>query len=161
MGIALLFLFIFLLHRLVINRVLPWYYDYDQNISEKEKRSIRRIIFSILFLGLVIGLLILLRFDYPLFMKGEFELRISNLFEGILILQVARLLDKTLSRLLSTSYQKSHPNDLPHQSINTKKTAGKTMQYIVYTVALLYGICLLYTSPSPRDATLSRMPSSA
>ena len=27
-------------------------------------------------------------------------------------------------------------------------------------VALLF-ICLLYTSPSPRDATLSRMPSSA
>ena len=24
-----------------------------------------------------------------------------------------------------------------------------------------YGVCLLYTSPSPRDATLSRMPSSA
>ena len=28
------------------------------------------------------------------------------------------------------------------------------------TLKLLYG-CLLYTSPSPRDATLSRMPSSA
>ena len=26
---------------------------------------------------------------------------------------------------------------------------------------LLLGVCLLYTSPSPRDATLSRMPSSA
>ena len=25
----------------------------------------------------------------------------------------------------------------------------------------VYGSCLLYTSPSPRDATLSRMPSSA
>ena len=25
----------------------------------------------------------------------------------------------------------------------------------------LRGVCLLYTSPSPRDATLSRMPSSA
>ena len=25
----------------------------------------------------------------------------------------------------------------------------------------VHGICLLYTSPSPRDATLSRMPSSA
>ena len=24
-----------------------------------------------------------------------------------------------------------------------------------------FGLCLLYTSPSPRDATLSRMPSSA
>ena len=27
--------------------------------------------------------------------------------------------------------------------------------------ALLFGICLLYTSPSPRDGLLSRMPSSA
>ena len=26
---------------------------------------------------------------------------------------------------------------------------------------MLVGACLLYTSPSPRDATLSRMPSSA
>ena len=28
-------------------------------------------------------------------------------------------------------------------------------------LALAYASCLLYTSPSPRDATLSRMPSSA
>ena len=30
-----------------------------------------------------------------------------------------------------------------------------------YWVTVDYGACLLYTSPSPRDATLSRMPSSA
>ena len=29
------------------------------------------------------------------------------------------------------------------------------------TVIRQFGVCLLYTSPSPRDATLSRMPSSA
>ena len=36
-------------------------------------------------------------------------------------------------------------------------------QYIRYRdgSSELYDICLLYTSPSPRDATLSRMPSSA
>ena len=28
-------------------------------------------------------------------------------------------------------------------------------------LALIYTICLLYTSPSPRDRTRSRMPSSA
>mgnify|MGYP003311436271 CR=1 FL=1 len=28
-------------------------------------------------------------------------------------------------------------------------------------VVVLFSLCLLYTSPSPRDATLSRMPSSA
>ena len=32
---------------------------------------------------------------------------------------------------------------------------------VVLFIFVLGGICLLYTSPSPRDATLSRMPSSA
>ena len=32
---------------------------------------------------------------------------------------------------------------------------------LVTGIAFIHYICLLYTSPSPRDATLSRMPSSA
>ena len=41
-------------------------------------------------------------------------------------------------------------------------TAILTLNTIAHTVgALGVGSCLLYTSPSPRDATLSRMPSSA
>ena len=39
--------------------------------------------------------------------------------------------------------------------IGDLKPGGKYMAYD------LYNACLLYTSPSPRDATLSRMPSSA
>ena len=53
-----------------------------------------------------------------------------------------------------------------------QKVTGKTVllfsggmdslmfDYLMNPDVLLY-ICLLYTSPSPRDATLSRMPSSA
>ena len=37
--------------------------------------------------------------------------------------------------------------------------AGKTTLFNV--IAGLYSPCLLYTSPSPRDRSLSRMPSSA
>ena len=35
--------------------------------------------------------------------------------------------------------------------------------FVAFTVGIyaMIGVCLLYTSPSPRDATLSRMPSSA
>ena len=33
--------------------------------------------------------------------------------------------------------------------------------FVDATIAQLGSVCLLYTSPSPRDATLSRMPSSA
>ena len=44
-------------------------------------------------------------------------------------------------------------------------SAGKETVYSAYVTdgdtTLQYQHCLLYTSPSPRDATLSRMPSSA
>ena len=49
------------------------------------------------------------------------------------------------------SYDSKDPLEWIHN-----KVEGKTE----YT-SLLYIPCLLYTSPSPRDATLSRMPSSA
>ena len=39
--------------------------------------------------------------------------------------------------------------------------AGRRLRYDVTQVLVLLGICLLYTSPSPRDRTRSRMPSSA
>ena len=38
---------------------------------------------------------------------------------------------------------------------------GLIAGFYINANALLSGSCLLYTSPSPRDATLSRMPSSA
>ena len=41
---------------------------------------------------------------------------------------------------------------LTNKKIEVKSERGKWMET---------GNCLLYTSPSPRDATLSRMPSSA
>jgi len=138
LGILLTLLFTFLLYRLVINKILPWYYTVDSSVSEKERASIRSIILSILFLVLVIGLLVFLRFDYILFTRGEFIVRISTLLEGVLILQIARLLDRTLSRLLSNSYQKSHPDEIQIQNSKSNQRAGKTIQYIVYTAAALY-----------------------
>ena len=43
-----------------------------------------------------------------------------------------------------------------------KKTAADLLENIKEpSTTDYYSICLLYTSPSPRDATLSRMPSSA
>ena len=46
-----------------------------------------------------------------------------------------------------------------HQLLTPERelTMGRKVQEMV----VLVNSCLLYTSPSPRDATLSRMPSSA
>ena len=46
-------------------------------------------------------------------------------------------------------------------SSQTKEYQGKTYPYVTLDISSASHPCLLYTSPSPRDATLSRMPSSA
>ena len=38
---------------------------------------------------------------------------------------------------------------------------GTFLSYMAIAIITVFWNCLLYTSPSPRDATLSRMPSSA
>ena len=45
--------------------------------------------------------------------------------------------------------------------IQWKRIRQKTLQKQIETSVEAYSACLLYTSPSPRDRTRSRMPSSA
>ena len=54
--------------------------------------------------------------------------------------------------------RKELKQELPIASSILKKGANRR---ILYISLLLHDICLLYTSPSPRDRLLSRMPSSA
>ena len=54
-----------------------------------------------------------------------------------------------------------HPNVLRGCDIDIKKFRGFAFGMGVERLAMLYYGCLLYTSPSPRDRTRSRMPSSA
>jgi len=139
LGLLFSIAFVFLLHRLVIQKILPWYYSVDKEVPPKEKESVRRKLMSTLLLILIISFLIILRFDYILFTRGEFVLRISTLLEGLLILQFARILDRTLSRVLSNRYSSEDDKGLEHTGQEKLRT-GKTIQYIVYTIALLYTI---------------------
>ena len=58
-------------------------------------------------------------------------------------------------------------NEIPVEQVNTGATVNEGEAHVISTSELEYidtelvSACLLYTSPSPRDATLSRMPSSA
>ena len=47
------------------------------------------------------------------------------------------------------------------QRKSVQKKARRKVQRGVVHILATFNNCLLYTSPSPRDATLSRMPSSA
>ena len=67
------------------------------------------------------------------------------------------LIDKSLENLLlNLSYNINQ--ELFKANLIKKIISKDTFDYLV---GKKFMICLLYTSPSPRDATLSRMPSSA
>ena len=63
---------------------------------------------------------------------------------------------------VSCIYGMGNPEDYATSIIRIEKGQTITRNAFLYSlVESLYSRCLLYTSPSPRDATLSRMPSSA
>ena len=59
-----------------------------------------------------------------------------------------------MSKEGSTEAPIRHPIDFKHPDFLNPEKLDSEMRRV-------FDICLLYTSPSPRDATLSRMPSSA
>ena len=53
------------------------------------------------------------------------------------------------------------PPELPTQDSALEDSVGQLSRVQNKLVDTLHSLCLLYTSPSPRDRTRSRMPSSA
>ena len=70
------------------------------------------------------------------------------------------VIDRDEPRFAQASVQMAETNDLLNirfqEEARNKKPAGA-----YWAQTAMIKTCLLYTSPSPRDATLSRMPSSA
>ena len=97
---------------------------------------------------------------YPISMgkKGEFkkEIEFASRF-----FTIARVEGKTvdISQIKPLEKQKKHNLEIYIDSINSPKKSLKKLKSSL-DVGFLYG-CLLYTSPSPRDLSTSRMPSSA
>ena len=64
-------------------------------------------------------------------------------------------------KLAVDKYQSDYMPDYLNDYIEINYDAGVSGLFVPTIKNLKINICLLYTSPSPRDATLSRMPSSA
>jgi len=58
-------------------------------------------------------------------------------------------------------FKATNLSSLPTQDTRNRWSFSHFVLWLLITLPVLLVICLLYTSPSPRDATLSRMPSSA
>ena len=70
----------------------------------------------------------------------------------------------TVIQDIETAWEKDHPQTVKNlfkEASTTYLEAHDYEHHLRLLLACLSIPCLLYTSPSPRDATLSRMPSSA
>ena len=101
-----------------------------------------------------------IKYDYLVYRKKNYRKRDSESIALVGIDGKRGILDGDLNELIPIKYEMANifairdkPNQNPYGQI-------KIQDYLVKRNGKL-GICLLYTSPSPRDATLSRMPSSA
>ena len=100
------------------------------------------------------------QFDIPCWIGGMFETGIGRMLN----LRMASYLPAARAHDLSPS-DRYFVEDIIQPSVQMKngKVNIKSLEYCKIDTTLMekYTTCLLYTSPSPRDATLSRMPSSA
>ena len=75
----------------------------------------------------------------------------------ILILSFNEYLNQLFGGIMMSQNEIIRPTDLDDEQLTLEKLNCKEVLFFKDEV----NVCLLYTSPSPRDATLSRMPSSA
>ena len=88
----------------------------------------------------------------------------ENLYEIIIDFSKEKGLDhEVVKKLVEQSLIQAAQRKLPYQEIEGQidEKTGKINLYHFKEVVDLVEDCLLYTSPSPRDRTRSRMPSSA
>ena len=71
-----------------------------------------------------------------------------------------RLLLKLSLALLFAAYPAASHADLTGEPAQVRERMHAIAQHVA-SFADRFGVCLLYTSPSPRDLSTSRMPSSA
>ena len=87
---------------------------------------------------------------------SEWKKSKSN-YDGEIHSNISSLKDR-MQRSMIVTFNKE--TEIVEKNLTFLATSGSTAPF-VGLFGTVWGICLLYTSPSPRDATLSRMPSSA
>ena len=91
------------------------------------------------------------------FLEAQQEIlldRVASVVENKIVL----MSDVVLAANAVAAQQQINPNTNP---VAYKKILESSRESMVEQLLIIEMACLLYTSPSPRDATLSRMPSSA
>lgn len=131
----------FVLYRITLNKILPLYFQ-KEKIKTEDPKKIKRIVRVLYYFIAILGLVWSLNMDFVIHENIDFAIRFSNVLEGLITLQVARLLDWLISKFLIRNYYRTRKlaekeND---KDINLKSPEGagsKVVQYSLYLIAVI------------------------
>ncbi len=126
---------------------MPKIYQYGEGVDEKSKRNLLRIVSFIFILLALLGGVFIFKLDINLFSATRYSFTISKLVEVLLFIQVARLLDWIVSKVMLHNYYVNRDvEQKKKQEEGRPKTTGeevakepeskatRTIQYIVYII---------------------------
>ena len=148
----------------IIKQIPPKVSSVHVNGERAYKKAFRNEIFELAPREVKIDELILMKWDQ---INGIIELKIKC-SAGTYIRAIARDIGEILNsegcllqlkRISACGFDEK--NSVKISDIEKEKGKKNSKNFIIPTIYALNHICLLYTSPSPRDLSTSRMPSSA
>ena len=96
------------------------------------------------------------------YLQEEMGLALNDILDRVCSNNIENLRNDIAITWINYKSESNHINKGFGFGINNRKLIyPASIVKLIYGLAAYSWICLLYTSPSPRDATLSRMPSSA
>ena len=132
----------FVLYQFVARRALNSYFRLEK-VKTVRKRRIRNLIRNSILIAGILGLLWATGIDYTLLDRESYDIRVTTILLGILILLAARILDWFISKILIWNYYRSRGENLPEEPVTNLKdkvglTSNRTLQWVVYVLALLF-----------------------
>ncbi len=130
---------IFLLYRIIFNQLLPRYFSAKPETTEnqgKVKRRIRLFFYLLIVLALIWGF----DFDYILYENKRFTISIIIIIQGLLVIQLARLLDWVISKTLIYNFYRRHDSEKTRDSQHIKapeKSANRIVKSVLYIFVII------------------------
>jgi small-conductance mechanosensitive channel len=142
MSIAVIALFIFLFRYLSSPSAIGQFLQRN-NIEQIQRNKFHWIIrFLLFFLGILL-LLLILDLNLTLFSRNNFNLNITLILQGLIILQGARLMDWIFGNILIHKYYRKRDNPRPRKEEGSGNIEEKSAIRIGQTIVIIAAIYML------------------
>lgn len=134
-------LFVLLTTSLYIYFIRQWLPRHFDRLEDKppQRRKIRRVVTIVFYLSLLSGLIAILDVNPDLFSNEYATITVNTIVQSILILQIARIADWLISRIVVGRLYNRRDLPAPQEVKKAKpgEHAGRTVQFAVYIFATI------------------------